>query len=92
MAASIIRAGRGSPSSGQAACVFDPKTEKINEWKKPLEWESPYDVVDDRTSSIMRCRSGDIGLLFGELRSCELHMQQRQKYRADTRARMEVGW
>jgi len=25
-------------------------------------------------SSIMRCRSGDIGLLIGELQSCELHM------------------
>jgi virginiamycin B lyase len=31
---------------------FDPKTEKITEWKKPLEWESPYDVVADRYGEV----------------------------------------
>ena len=33
---------------GDRVGMFDPKTEKITEWKKPLEWESPYDVVADR--------------------------------------------
>jgi virginiamycin B lyase len=28
--------------------MFDPKTEKIAEWKMPLPWEAPYDVVLDR--------------------------------------------
>ena len=28
--------------------MFDPKTETITEWKKPLAWEAPYDVVADR--------------------------------------------
>jgi len=32
--------------------MFDPKTEKITEWKKPLEWESPYDVVADRNGQV----------------------------------------
>jgi virginiamycin B lyase len=32
--------------------MFDPKTEKITEWKKPLEWESPYDVVADRHGQV----------------------------------------
>ncbi len=32
--------------------MFDPKTEKITEWKKPLEWESPYDVVADRNGEV----------------------------------------
>jgi len=32
--------------------MFDPKTEKITEWKKPLEWESPYDVVADRFGTV----------------------------------------
>ena len=33
---------------GNAVAMFDPKTEKITEWKKPLLWEAPYDVVADR--------------------------------------------
>ena len=32
--------------------MFDPKTEKITEWKKPLAWESPYDVVADRNGEV----------------------------------------
>src|SRR5207248_3976726 len=32
--------------------MFDSKTEKITEWKKPLEWESPYDVVADRHGQV----------------------------------------
>ena len=34
-----------------SACSI-PKTEKITEWKKPLEWESPYDVVADRNGQV----------------------------------------
>ena len=43
------RTGCGSPNSAatQSACSI-PKTEKITEWKKPLAWEAPYDVVADR--------------------------------------------
>ena len=33
---------------GNAVGMFDPETEKITEWKKPLPWEAPYDVVADR--------------------------------------------
>ena len=41
--------GCGSPSiGGNGVGMFDPKTEKITEWKKPLAWEAPYDVVADR--------------------------------------------
>ena len=33
---------------GNAVGMFDPKTQRITEWKKPLAWEAPYDVVADR--------------------------------------------
>jgi hypothetical protein len=32
-------------------------------------------------SSIIRCLSGDTGLLIGKLPSCALHMQRRRSYR-----------
>jgi virginiamycin B lyase len=37
---------------GNAVAMFDPKTEKITEWQKPFEWESPYDVVADRFGTV----------------------------------------
>jgi streptogramin lyase len=33
---------------GNGVGMFDPTTETITEWKKPLAWEAPYDVVADR--------------------------------------------
>ena len=32
--------------------MFDPATETIMEWKKPLAWESPYDVVATRSGDV----------------------------------------
>jgi virginiamycin B lyase len=37
---------------GNAIAMFDPTTEKITEWKKPLPWEAPYDVVADRNGDV----------------------------------------
>jgi virginiamycin B lyase len=28
--------------------MFDPKTERITEWKVPTAWSAPYDAVADR--------------------------------------------
>jgi streptogramin lyase len=33
---------------GNAIGMFDPETEKITEYRNPLQWEAPYDVVADR--------------------------------------------
>ena len=33
---------------GNGVAMFDPETETITEWKKPLQWEAPYDVLADR--------------------------------------------
>ena len=36
--------------NGNAFAMFDPKTEKITEWKAPTEWTRPYDAqFDDKT-------------------------------------------
>ena len=44
-AGSTIRAGCGSPNiGGNAIGMFDPKTQKIKEWKLPTPWSDPYDV------------------------------------------------
>ena len=32
--------------------MFEPETEKIIEWIKPLPWEAPYDVVADRHGDV----------------------------------------
>jgi virginiamycin B lyase len=32
--------------------MFDPETEKITEWKLPLPWEAPYDVVADKNGDV----------------------------------------
>jgi len=32
--------------------MFDPKTEKITEYRKPIAWESPYDAVADRHGEV----------------------------------------
>src|SRR5205809_3437781 len=35
---------------GNALAMFDPKTQKISEWKAPTEWTRPYDAqFDDKT-------------------------------------------
>ena len=52
-AASIMRTGCGSPNTARTASACSiPKTEKITEWKKPLAWEAPYDVVADRNGEV----------------------------------------
>src|SRR5215468_3883561 len=33
---------------GNGVGMFDPMTETVTEWKKPLAWEAPYDVLADR--------------------------------------------
>jgi len=44
--ASITRRGCGSPNtSGNAIGMFDPKTERITEWKVPTPWRRAYDAV-----------------------------------------------
>ena len=36
--------------NGNALAMFDPKTQRITEWKVPTEWTRPYDAqFDDRT-------------------------------------------
>ncbi len=36
--------------NGNALAMFDPKTQKITEWKAPTEWTRPYDAqFDDKT-------------------------------------------
>ena len=32
--------------------MFDPDTETITEWKKPLAWEAPYDVLGDHNGDV----------------------------------------
>src|SRR5258708_30023913 len=32
--------------------MFDPDTETITEWKKPLPWEAPYDVLADHNGEV----------------------------------------
>lgn len=35
---------------GNGLAMFDPKTQKITEWKAPTEWTRPYDAqFDDKT-------------------------------------------
>ncbi|MGZ3348961.1 MAG: Vgb family protein, partial [Xanthobacteraceae bacterium] len=34
--------------AGNAIGMFDPKTEKIQEWVLPTPWGQPYDVVTDK--------------------------------------------
>ena len=37
---------------GNALAMFDPKTEKISEWKVPTEWTRPYDAQFDDKSYV----------------------------------------
>lgn len=32
--------------------MFDPASEKITEWRMPLPWEAPYDIVADRNGDV----------------------------------------
>jgi streptogramin lyase len=32
--------------------MFDPKTEKITEWRTPQTWDNPYDVVPARNGEV----------------------------------------
>ena len=52
-AASMRRTGCGLPNTAPTASACSiRRREKITEWKKPLEWESPYDVVADRNGEV----------------------------------------
>ena len=44
----IAMYGVNNATGGNAIGVFDPKTERITEWKVPTPWSAPYDVVADR--------------------------------------------
>jgi virginiamycin B lyase len=37
---------------GNGIAMFDPVAEKISEWKLPLPWEAPYDVVADKNGDV----------------------------------------
>jgi virginiamycin B lyase len=37
---------------GNGIAMFDPVAEKITEWKLPLPWEAPYDVVADKKGDV----------------------------------------
>ena len=37
---------------GNAIGMLDPKAEAITEWRMPLRWEAPYDVVADRFGQV----------------------------------------
>ncbi len=37
---------------GNGIGMFDPASEKITEWRMPLPWEAPYDVVADRHGEV----------------------------------------
>jgi streptogramin lyase len=37
---------------GNGVGMFDPIGEKITEWKMPLPWEAPYDVIADRNGEV----------------------------------------
>jgi streptogramin lyase len=34
---------------GNGVAMLDPRSETITEWKKPLPWQAPYDVLADRS-------------------------------------------
>lgn len=35
-----------------AVAMFDPKTEKIQEWKVPTPWSTPYQAVADKNGDV----------------------------------------
>jgi len=35
-----------------AVAMFDPKTEKIQEWKVPTPWSAPYQAVADKNGDV----------------------------------------
>jgi streptogramin lyase len=52
--------------------MFDPRTERITEWKVPTPWSAPYDVVLDRngeawTGSMLTDRVARINTRTGQV-------------------------
>ena len=49
--------------NGNDVVLFDPKTQKITEWKAPTEWSRPYDAeFDDKTYAWAAGMDNDIAL------------------------------
>ena len=49
--------------NGNRLAMFDPKTQKITEWKVPTEWTRPYDAqFDDKTYAWAAGMDNDIAL------------------------------
>ena len=49
--------------NGNDLVMFDPKTQKISEWKAPTEWSRPYDAeFDDKTYAWAAGMDNDIAL------------------------------
>jgi streptogramin lyase len=49
--------------NGNDVVLFDPKTQKITEWKAPTEWSRPYDAeFDDKAYAWAAGMDNDIAL------------------------------